>query len=41
MTCLLLALWMFAAGPAVEPVSLKTVPAAVVLNGAGAWRPGG
>ena len=38
MTHLLLALWMFAAGPAVEPVSLKTVPAAVVLNGAGATQ---
>ena len=38
MTHFLLALWMVAVGPAVEPVSLKTVPAAVVLNGAGATQ---
>jgi Protein of unknown function (DUF1553)/Protein of unknown function (DUF1549) len=38
MTSLLLVLWMLTAGPAAEPVSLKTVPAAVVLDSAGATQ---
>jgi Protein of unknown function (DUF1553)/Protein of unknown function (DUF1549) len=38
MTSLLLVLWMLTAGPAAEPVSLKMVPAAVVLDSAGATQ---